>query len=68
MRTITQHEWRCEECGRLLGARRGGQLHIKVSTGVGKRGYDYLVSPPITAVCRGCKRRNELSSIHGRAE
>lgn len=41
-------DWRCLECGKLLGVRRGGKLHVRV------HGHDYLVSLPAQAVCRGC--------------
>lgn len=41
-------DWRCLECGKLLGVRRGGKLHVRV------HGHDYLVTLPAEAVCRGC--------------
>lgn len=48
-------EWRCKECGKLLGEIEGTRLHIRVS-----RGREYLVGLPVTSVCRGCHSLNEL--------
>lgn len=45
-------EWRCLECGKLLGVRRGGKLQVRV------HGHDYLVSLPVEATCRGCATFN----------
>ena len=45
-------EWRCLECNKLLGIRRGAKLAVRV------HGHDYLVSLPVEAVCRGCGARN----------
>ncbi len=41
-------EWRCLECGKLLGIRRAGKLQVR------QHGHDYLVSLPVEATCRGC--------------
>lgn len=45
---LSLNEWRCLECNKLLGIRRGGTLHIRV------HGHDYAVSLPVEAICRGC--------------
>ncbi len=45
-------EWRCLECGKLLGMRRGAKLHVRL------QGHDYMVSLPVEAFCRGCGTRN----------
>ncbi len=45
-------EWRCLECDKLLGIRRGGRLHIRMA------GHDYSVSLPAEASCRGCGAYN----------
>lgn len=45
-------EWRCLECGKLLGIRRGGRLHIRIA------GHDYEVNLPAEANCRGCGATN----------
>ena len=41
-------EWRCLECGKLLGVRHGAHLHIRL------QGNCYIVSLPVEAACRGC--------------
>lgn len=50
------HEWRCDECGKLLGCRKGRRLHIRFS-----RGHEYLVGYPVTGICRGCQTMNEVA-------
>ena len=45
-------EWRCLECGKLLGVRHGAQLHIRLQAN------SYLVSLPVEASCRGCGALN----------
>ena len=47
--------WLCTGCGKVLGSRRGGRLHINFA-----RGYKYIVSLPATAVCLRCGILNEL--------
>ncbi|WP_054006376.1 hypothetical protein [Cypionkella psychrotolerans] len=47
-----QNDWRCLECGKLLGVRRGAKLHVRV------QGHDYTVSLPAEAICRGCGTHN----------
>lgn len=51
-----ENEWRCEECGKLLGCRKGPRLHIRFS-----RGNEYLVGYPVTGICRGCQTLNEVT-------
>lgn len=41
-------DWRCLECNKLLGVRRGGKLHVRM------HGHEYLVTLPVEATCRGC--------------
>lgn len=41
-------EWRCLDCNKLLGVRRGGKLHVRA------HGHEYFVSLPVEATCRGC--------------
>ena len=41
-------DWRCLECHKLLGVRRGAKLHVRL------QGHDYFVSLPVEATCRGC--------------
>ena len=48
-------EWRCGECGKLLGVVDEGRLHIRFA-----RGHEYRVGLPATGICRGCRRLNEL--------
>ncbi len=52
------NEWRCARCGRLLGILSGERLHVKFS-----RGHEYLVSLPVTGVCKGCQSLNELKDV-----
>ncbi len=49
-------EWRCTNCGKLLGLLRDDRLHLRFA-----RGHEYLVGFPATSVCRGCRTLNELS-------
>lgn len=41
-------EWRCLDCKKLLGVRRGAKLHVRV------QGHDYFATLPVEATCRGC--------------
>lgn len=50
-------EWRCTRCDKLLGIRRGGQLHLRFA-----RGHEYFVSLPAVASCRGCGTLNKAPS------
>lgn len=45
-------EWRCVECGKLLGVRHGALLHIRLQR------HNYLVSLPVEASCHGCGTPN----------
>lgn len=45
-------EWRCIECGKLLGVRHGARLHIRLQR------HNYLVSLPVDATCHGCGTPN----------
>ena len=47
------NEWRCLECKKLLGIRRGTRLQIRV------HGHDYAVNLPVDATCRGCGTFNQ---------
>jgi hypothetical protein len=49
-----REEWRCYQCGRLLGVFRGDRIHIRTS-----RSSEYLVGLPVTATCQGCGALNE---------
>lgn len=46
-------EWRCIECGKLLGVRHGARLHIRLQR------HNYLVSLPVEAVCPSCAAENQ---------
>lgn len=50
-------EWRCTECGKLLGVASGNQLHIRV-----QKHREYLVGFPVTANCHGCGTLNKKSA------
>ncbi|AZL57779.1 hypothetical protein EI545_02320 [Tabrizicola piscis] len=49
---IQAAEWRCVECGKLLGVRHGARLHIRLQR------HNYLVSLPVDATCHGCGTPN----------
>ncbi|MBB1493238.1 hypothetical protein H5395_17425 [Paracoccus sp. MC1854] len=50
-------DWRCTGCGKLLGIRRDGLMHLSFA-----RGHEYLVSYPATATCRGCGTLNQATA------
>lgn len=45
-------EWRCHDCGKLLGVHHGPRLHIRLQR------HNYFVSLPAEAVCPGCGAEN----------
>ena len=56
-----EHEWRCRTCGTLLGVERQGRLHLKYKSA------QYVVTGPVTAICRRCESTNETVSPRGTA-
>lgn len=48
-------DWRCSQCFKLLGKRQNDRVHVQFA-----RGHQYLVSTPMSAVCRKCGTLNEL--------
>ena len=50
-------EWRCTQCGKLLGVSKGNQLHIRV-----QKNREYMVGFPVTANCHGCGTLNSKSA------
>jgi hypothetical protein len=50
---IRAAEWRCLECGKLLGVRHGARLHIRLQR------HMYLVNLPVEANCYGCGAKNQ---------
>ncbi|HLP65938.1 MAG TPA: hypothetical protein VK181_00310 [Rhizobium sp.] len=50
--TLTPAEWRCIECGKLLGVRHGARLHIRLQR------HNYVVTLPAEAVCPACEAKN----------
>lgn len=50
-------EWRCTQCGKLLGMTQGNQLHIRV-----QKSREYIVGYPVTASCHGCGTLNSKSA------
>ena len=48
-----EKEWRCRQCGTLLGVERGGRLHLKYKTA------QFVVSGQVMAVCRRCSEISE---------
>lgn len=45
-------EWRCHNCGRLLGKTNGSQMQIR------RKPLDYVVGFPVLATCPGCGSLN----------
>lgn len=45
-------EWRCHDCGRLLGKTNGSQMQIR------RKPFDYVVGFPVLATCPGCGSLN----------
>ena len=58
--TISNSEWRCTRCHKLLGVCRGGQMHLRFA-----RGHEYFVSFPVVATCRGCGTLNQATAPTG---
>lgn len=52
-------DWRCRKCFKLLGCRSEGRVHVEFA-----RGHRYILSTPVTAVCRCCGTLNELPRTH----
>jgi phage FluMu protein Com len=50
-------DWRCSGCGKLLGVRRDGRMHLRFG-----RGHEYLVGFPVVATCRGCRTLNQATA------
>ena len=48
-------DWRCRKCMKLLGRRSERGVHVHFA-----RGHQYIVSTPVTAVCRNCGKLNEI--------
>lgn len=55
--TNPNSQWRCTRCDKLLGVRRGGQMHLRFT-----RGHEYLVGFPVVATCRGCGTLNQATA------
>ncbi|WP_434619929.1 hypothetical protein [Tabrizicola sp. M-4] len=51
--SVPPAEWRCLECGKLLGVRHGARIQIRFQR------HCYLVSLPVEAICRGCGTVNQ---------
>jgi hypothetical protein len=50
-------EWRCTDCGKLLGVAKGNQLHIRL-----QKNREYMVGYPVTANCHGCGTLNSKTA------
>lgn len=48
-------DWRCESCGKLLGRRKRGLVHIRIA-----RGHEYLVDGDVVGTCRVCTTMNTI--------
>ncbi len=52
-----QREWRCSECGMLLGVLKQDRVRIRFG-----RTHEYIASLPVTCTCKRCHTLHELSS------
>jgi len=52
-----EKEWRCRQCGTLLGVERGGKMHLKYKTA------QFVVTGPVMGVCRRCAEINEITVV-----
>ena len=50
-----RQEWRCTNCGKMLGVIDGIRLHIQFA-----RGPKYIANLPATSTCQVCGTINEL--------
>ena len=53
---VTNPDWRCTGCGKLLGVRRDGRMHLRFA-----RGHEYFVGFPVVATCRSCGTLNRVT-------
>lgn len=49
-----EKEWRCRQCGTLLGVERQGKMHLKYKTA------QFIVTGPVMGICRRCSEINEI--------
>jgi len=54
---ISNAEWRCTRCDKLLGVSRDGRMHLRFA-----RGHEYFVGFPVIATCRGCGTLNQATA------
>jgi hypothetical protein len=64
---MTRTDWRCCECGKLLGIVTTQRLHIRFL-----RGKEALCGYPVTIPCWGCGTLNEIgdrdaSALHSQS-
>lgn len=50
--SVFTRDWRCHDCGKLLGKCNGQQMHIR------RKPAEFMASFPITAKCPGCGALN----------
>ena len=53
-------DWRCQDCGRLLGKTNGVQMQIR------RKPFDYVVGFPVSATCPGCGSLNVTNTKQAR--
>jgi hypothetical protein len=51
----TKLEWRCSQCGKLMGVCNGQRVHIRF-----QQGHEYMASLPVAGICRHCGTLNDL--------
>ena len=57
---VVVREWRCTRCQKLLGVFRHKRIHLRFAGG-----HQYVVSCPVTTVCRRCDTLNEVAEERG---
>ena len=50
-------DWRCTGCGKLLGVRHDGRLHVRFAGG-----HEYFACLPAEAICRRCGTLNQATA------
>jgi len=50
-------EWRCTQCGKLLGVIKNDRIHIRFA-----RTHEYFVGQPAYCTCRACGTLNECQA------
>ena len=52
---VIRREWRCTQCGKLMGITSGRRVHIRF-----QQGHEYMATVPVTGTCRQCGTLNDF--------